>query len=71
MIHRVDGFTLRTPELLGHDEVMEYEPLIKQVVNSRADCDEMARTLRLALKAAPLIVVVLEPKRAQNPNTRR
>jgi hypothetical protein len=71
MIHQVPGFTLRTPELLGHDEVREYEPLIKRVVNSRADCDDLARTLKLALKAAPLVVVVLEPKRAQNPNTRR
>ena len=63
MIHRVPSFTLRTPELLSNDDLRQYEPLLQKVVTSKADCDEVARTLKLALKAAPLIVVVLEPKR--------
>lgn len=62
MIHRVEGFTIKTPELLGHDQVAEYELLSSKVVKYPSDVEDLMRTIRLASKKVPVIVAILAPK---------
>jgi|GEM_PF-6364800 len=62
MIHRVEGFTLQTPELLGHDGVTEYEFLSSKVVKHPSDVEDIVRTIRLASKKTPVVVAILAPK---------
>jgi hypothetical protein len=63
MIHRVESFTLQTPELLGHDQVTEYELLSSKVVKYPSDIEDIVKIIRLASKKVPLIVCVLVPMR--------
>jgi len=60
VIHRVPAFTIRTPQLLGAETEREYVHLSSKVVRYRADADEVARTLKLALSGGPLIVAIFE-----------
>jgi esterase/lipase len=62
MIHHAPGFTLKTPELLGHDEVREYELLSSKVVRYPSDVEDIMRTIRLASKKVPVVVAILAPK---------
>ena len=62
MIHRVPSFTLRTPELLGHDNEVDYELLTSRVVKHPADVEEVMKTIRLASKKEPIIVAILAPR---------
>ena len=63
MIHHVPGFTVKTPELLGHDQVTEYELLSSKVVKYPSDVEDIVRTIRLASKKVPIIVCILAPMR--------
>ena len=61
MIYQVPSFTLRIPELLGHDLVTDYELLTSRVVKYPADVEDIMRTIRLASKKVPIIVCILAP----------
>ena len=62
MIYQVPSFSLRVPQLLGHDTVMDFEPLTQRVIRTRNDVDDVTKSLKLALPGArTLIVVILAP----------
>ena len=61
MIHSVPSFTLKTPQLLGHDHETVYELLTSRVVKYPADVEDIMRTIRLASKKVPIIVCILAP----------
>lgn len=63
MIHRVPSFTLKTPGLLGPDQVADYELLSSKVVKGPLDVEDIVRTIRLASKKEPIIVAILAPER--------
>ena len=62
MIYQVKGFTLRVPQLLGHDLVTDYELLTSKVVKHPSDVEEVVKTIRLASKKEPIIVAILAPR---------